>query len=220
MNIKFIKQCYNKEEEDSSDEDKPSFKEVQIYTFKLPDGKFYVTYTIKGLDSLLKIYKSCTVFPLYHYLNDENIEVIPIYEKTVYADIHGDEINKELRKILNKYTNNPTQILNENLQLLGYPNKISFYSYIFSDGKIYVGFIKNSNLFYRHMQHKQRPISPIHKYLNSTEDENVIPKIEKTLFMTENEFSKERYNIIRKIFDKYTTDTTKILNVNLYLYGY
>ena len=99
-------------------------------------------------------------------------------------------------------------------------NKVQFYSYKFSDGKIYVGYIKNSNLYIRHMQHKQRSISPIYNYLNNPNYEEVLPKIEETFYMSENVFLYERYKIIRKIFDKYTNDTTKILNTNLYLYGY
>ena len=98
--------------------------------------------------------------------------------------------------------------------------KVQFYSYKFSDGKIYVGYIKNSNLFIRHMQHKQRSISPIFKYLNNPKYEEVLPKIEETFYMSENDFLDEKYKIIRKIFDKYTNDTTKILNVNLFMYGY
>ena len=93
--------------------------------------------------------------------------------------------------------------------------KVQIYTYHFPDGKVYIGYTSRS-LEDRHQEHKRCSISPIYKCLNTHEE--VLPKYEKTV--TVDIDGNEIYDIQRKILDKYTTDTNKILNKNLFLYNY
>ena len=102
------------------------------------------------------------------------------------------------------------QIINSNKPKY---QEFNIYSYKFSDGKIYVGYTIG-DLEFRHNQHKRRGISPIFKYLNSEEPYEG-PIHEKTVKLKKND---EVYPHIREIIDKYTTDTSKILNKNLWVY--
>ena len=99
---------------------KPLIREVQIYTYEFPNGKIYIGYTSHGLDYSHRCHKMFSSSPIYQYLNNPKYEVKPKYEETVYTDIYGYEIYKFLRKILDKYTTDITQILNRNLYLFGY----------------------------------------------------------------------------------------------------
>ena len=108
-------------------------------------------------------------------------------------------------------------LYNEIKSLKETPRDYKIYSYHFSDGKIYIGYTHGS-LEQRHNQHKRiRYISPITNFLNSNEPYEG-PTYEETVTVTL--ASGEIYKSLRKILDKYTTDTKKILNRNLYLYGY
>ena len=76
---------------------------------------------------------------------------------------------------------------------------------------------QKDDLDFVHNQHKRiRYISPICKYLNSEEPYEG-PILEKTIKLKKND---NVYPHIRQIIDKYTTDPSKILNKNLWLYGY
>lgn len=99
---------------------KPSFKEVQIYTYKFPNGKIYIGYTSRGLDYAHKCHQSFSSSPIYQYLHNEKTYTEPKEEQKVTVDVYGDEIYQFERKILDKYTTDTTQILNKNLYLLGY----------------------------------------------------------------------------------------------------
>ena len=99
---------------------KPLIKEVQIYSYKFPDGKIFIGYTSYDLQDFHKGHKFFPASPLCQYLNNPEIHTLPTYEETVTVDVYGDEIYKILRKILDKYTNDTTQILNKNLYLFGY----------------------------------------------------------------------------------------------------
>ena len=95
--------------------------------------------------------------------------------------------------------------------------EVQIYTYKFPDGKIYIGYT-TGDLKFRHNQHKRiRSVSPITKYINSNEPYEG-PTHEETV--TVDLYGNEKYKILRKILDKYTNDTTKILNKNLYLFGY
>ena len=98
----------------------PSFREVQIYTYKFPDGKIYIGYTCYGLENSDKDHKFFPASPICQYLNNPETYVKPKEEKKVIVDVYGDEIYKIERKILDKYTSDTTQILNKNLYLFGY----------------------------------------------------------------------------------------------------
>ena len=93
--------------------------------------------------------------------------------------------------------------------------KVQIFTYHFPDGKVYIGFTSRS-LEDRHQEHKRSSISSIYKCLNTHEE--VLPKYEKTVEV--NIDNREIYDIQRNILDKYTTDTNKILNKNLFLYNY
>ena len=96
------------------------------------------------------------------------------------------------------------------------PRDYKIYTYHFPDGKIYIGYTHGS-LEERHKQHKRRSISPIYNYLNDEKTYSE-PKYEETVTVTL--ASGKIYKTLRKILDKYTSDTNQILNRNLYLYGY
>ena len=93
--------------------------------------------------------------------------------------------------------------------------KVQIYTNHFPDGKVYIGYTSRS-LEDRHKEHKRCSISSIYDYLKTYEE--VLPKYEKTVEVDID--SDEIYVILRKILDKYTTDTNKILNKNLFLYNY
>ena len=94
-------------------------RKVQIFTYQFPDGKVYIGYTSTGLENHHQEHKRCSISPIYQYLNTYE-EVLPKYEKTVEVDIDSNEIYKIQRKILDTYTTDTKQILNENLKLFGY----------------------------------------------------------------------------------------------------
>ena len=99
---------------------KPSFREVQIFTYKFPDGKIYIGYTSYGLENADKAHKFFPASPIFQYLNNPETYVKPNEEKKVTVDVYGDEIYKILRKILDKYNTKKEDILNKNLYLFGY----------------------------------------------------------------------------------------------------
>lgn len=90
--------------------------------------------------------------------------------------------------------------------------KIEFYSYKFPDNLIYVGY-STYGIEEAHKLHKKCTCSPIFNILN--EYPNVKPNIEVTV---ENKSYKDIHNIQRQIFD--ANPNMKILNENLWLYGY
>lgn len=90
--------------------------------------------------------------------------------------------------------------------------KIEIFTYKFPNNSIYVGY-SSYGLDENYRLHKKCNISPIFKILNEYPD--VKPKLELTV---ENKSYRELYNIQRQIFD--TNPNMKILNVNLWLYGY
>ena len=94
--------------------------------------------------------------------------------------------------------------------------KVQIYTYQFPDGKIYIGYTSHG-LENAHKDHKFFPASPICQYLNDPET-HTLPKYEKTV--TVDPYGDEIYKYEREILDKYTSDTTQILNKNLYLFGY
>ena len=98
----------------------PSIREVQIYTYKFPDGKIYIGYTSYGLDYAYKDDKFFSASPVCQYLNNPETDIKPTEEQKVTVDVYGDDIYKFERKILDKYTTDTTQILNKNLKLFGY----------------------------------------------------------------------------------------------------
>ena len=93
--------------------------------------------------------------------------------------------------------------------------KVQIYTYHFPDGTLYIGYTSRG-LENRHREHKRSSISSIYKYLKTHKE--VLPKYEKTVEV--NIDNREIYDIQRNILDKYTTDTNKILNKNLFLYNY
>ena len=93
--------------------------------------------------------------------------------------------------------------------------KVEIYTYKFSDGKIYIGYVSPGGLEVRHYQHKIHDISPIHNRLNT---EEIFPNYEETVTVNMN--NDELYQIQRSILDKYTTDVKMILNRNLERFGY
>ena len=90
--------------------------------------------------------------------------------------------------------------------------KIEFYSYKFPDNSVYVGYTTHS-LDAAISLHTKCRCSPIFKILKTYSD--VKPKLELTV---ENKSYRDIYDIHRKIFD--ANPDMKILNVNLWLYGY
>ena len=94
--------------------------------------------------------------------------------------------------------------------------EVQIYIYQFPNGKIYVGYTSHG-LDYVHKCHQSFSSSPIFQYLKNLKS-YVEPKEEQKV--TVDVYGDEVYKFIRKIFDKYITDTTQILNRNLYLYGY
>ena len=99
---------------------KNSIKEVQIYTYKFPNGKIYIGYTSRGLDWIHRCHKHRIVTPVTQYLNNPEQCVEPIEEKKVTIDVNGNDIYKIEREILDKYTTDTSKILNKNLYLWGY----------------------------------------------------------------------------------------------------
>ena len=116
-----------------------------------------------------------------------------------------DKINKIKSLIKNKNKNKMKEV-----------KELEIFTYTFPDNKIYIGYT-SVGLQIRHNQHKRWPISPIYKYLNNEETYQE-PKYEKTVKVNVN--SDEIYPHLREILDKYTSDTSLILNKNLWLYGY
>ena len=94
--------------------------------------------------------------------------------------------------------------------------EVEIFTYQFPDGKIYVGYT-SVGLEIRHNDHQTISVSPIYKYLNNEETYKE-PQYEKTVKV--NVDSGEIYPHLREILDKYTSDTSLILNKNLWLYGY
>ena len=94
-------------------------RKVQIYTYHFPDGKIYIGYTSRSLESRHKEHKRCSISSVYKRLNTHE-EVIPKYEETVTVVLDSGEIYKTLRKILDKYNAKKEDILNPNLYLFGY----------------------------------------------------------------------------------------------------
>ena len=91
--------------------------------------------------------------------------------------------------------------------------KFEVYSYKFPNNTIYVGYTSHG-LDIIHCEHKRRYYSPVYESLKKYPD--VYPQVELTV---ENITSFEELNKIqRKIFD--SNLNMKILNVNLWLYGY
>ena len=90
--------------------------------------------------------------------------------------------------------------------------KIEIFTYKFPNNSIYVGYC-TYGLDENYILHKKCRCSPIFNILNEYPD--VKPKLELTV---ENKSFKEIYNIQRQIFD--ANPNMKILNVNLWLYGY
>ena len=91
--------------------------------------------------------------------------------------------------------------------------KIEIYSYKFPNNSIYVGYTTRGLDFHHNKIHKKSNLSPIFKILK--EYPNVKPKNELNV---ENKSYRELYKIRRQIFD--ANPDMKILNVNLWLYGY
>ena len=90
--------------------------------------------------------------------------------------------------------------------------KIEIFTYKFPNNSIYVGYC-TYGLDESYRFHKKCSVSPIFKILNEYPD--VKPKLELTV---ENKSYRDIYDIHRKIFD--ANPDMKILNVNLWLYGY
>ena len=100
---------------------KPLITEVQIYTYKFPDGKIYIGYTTEGLKFRHNQHKRIrSVSPITKFLNNNEPYEGPTHEKTVKVNLYGNEIYKIQRKLLDKYTTDTKQILNRNLKLFGY----------------------------------------------------------------------------------------------------
>ena len=94
-------------------------REFKIYTYHFPDGKIYIGFTSRSLESRHKEHKRCSISPVYKRLNTHE-EVIPKYEETVTVVLDSGEIYKILRKILDKYNTKKEDIINPNLFLYGY----------------------------------------------------------------------------------------------------
>ena len=92
--------------------------------------------------------------------------------------------------------------------------EVEFYSYKFSDGKVYVGWTSHG-IENRHREHKRYPISSVYEHL---QEEDIFPKDEKAITIDIDSY--DTYKIQREILDKYTSDTNQILNKNLNLLGY
>ena len=107
------------------------------------------------------------------------------------------------------------KILNEPLDHT--PRDVEIYTYQFPNGKIYVGYTSHG-LDYVDKCNRYFSASPVCQYLNSKEYQNIKPKLEKKI--TIDVYGDEIYKFLREVLDKYTTDTDKIINVNLGLYGY
>ena len=90
--------------------------------------------------------------------------------------------------------------------------KIEIFSYKFPNNSIYVGYC-TYGLESRDKDHRKCGCSPIFSLLK--EYTNVKPKVEVTV---NNKSLREMYCIQRKIFD--ANPHMKILNKNLYLFGY
>lgn len=90
--------------------------------------------------------------------------------------------------------------------------KIEIFTYKFPNNSIYVGY-SSYGLDENYRFHKKCRCSPSYKILNEYSD--VKPKIE---LAVKNQSLKNIYNIQRKILDE--NPNMKILNVNLWLYGY
>ena len=90
--------------------------------------------------------------------------------------------------------------------------RFEVYSYKFPNNSIYVGYTSHG-LDKIHSEHIRCSISPINKILK--EYPNVYPEVELTV---ENISYNELHRIQRKVFD--SNLNMKILNENLWLYGY
>ena len=90
--------------------------------------------------------------------------------------------------------------------------KFEVYSYKFPNNSIYVGYTSHG-LEIVHKNHTRCSLSPINKILKEYPD--VYPEVELTI---ENISYNELHRIQRKIFD--SNLNMKILNENLWLYGY
>ena len=90
--------------------------------------------------------------------------------------------------------------------------KYKLYSYKFPDDSIYVGYTP-IDLDYIHYYHSTSHISPISHMIKKYPD--VYPKVE---LVVENVTYDTLHKLQRKIFD--SNSKMKILNVNLWLYGY
>lgn len=119
----------------------------------------------------------------------------------------------KIKKIINSIKNKMKEV-----KEVKEVEEVEIYTYHFPDGKIYVGFT-SFGLEKRHNQHIRHSISPIYKYLNNEETYQE-PKYEKTVIVDKDIDSYEIYPHLREILDKYTSDTSLILNKNLWLYGY
>ena len=107
-------------------------------------------------------------------------------------------------KIINKITNiGDDEVLNK---------KYEVYSYKFPNNSIYVGYTSHG-LEIVHKNHTRCSLSPINKILKEYPD--VYPEVELTI---ENISYNELHRIQRKVFD--SNLNMKILNENLWLYGY
>ena len=96
-------------------------EKVQIYTYHFPDGKIYIGFTSASLKFHENEHKTVrSISPIKKYLTSGEKYEGPILEKTVTLDIYDDELYKIQRKILDKYTNDTTKIINKNLKLFGY----------------------------------------------------------------------------------------------------
>ena len=90
--------------------------------------------------------------------------------------------------------------------------KFEVYSYKFPNNTIYVGYTSHG-LEIIHQNHTRSSLSPINKILK--EYPNVYPEVELTI---ENISYNGLHKIQRKVFD--SNLNMKILNENLWLYGY
>ena len=116
----------------------------------------------------------------------------------------------KIKKIINSIKNKMKEVKEV--------EEMEIYTYHFPNGKIYIGFT-SLGLKKRHNQHIRDFISPLYKYLNNEETYQE-PKYEKTVIVDKDTDSYEIYPHLREILDKYTSDTSLILNKNLWLYGY
>lgn len=105
--------------------------------------------------------------------------------------------------ITNRIINNDDEVL---------LRKFEVYSYKFPNNTIYVGYTSNG-LKTVNYDHRKNSLSPIYKILK--EYPEVYPEVELTI---ENISYNGLHKLQRKIFD--SNLDMKILNVNLYLYGY